>query len=121
MKNTSWIQIAAGAVFLVVAIVGISLLTNKKTPPANSGSSPTVSNANQASSTNIKQAELWKTQNGDWFATSTPPPCTEPIEFASPTDVSKVTAILYPGQPRGDAWKPHGGFRFSDTTKEGNP
>lgn len=51
-------------------------------------------------------------EGGVWVPTNTPPPCPNPLVFATPVDISKVTAILYPGQPRGNAWKPHGAFRF---------
>ena len=48
-----------------------------------------------------------------WAREGSPPACTEPIVLASPVDLSLVTAILYPGQVRGDGpedFKPHGGF-----------
>lgn len=87
-------------------------------PPTKQAAVNTTVTTNLATvqNTNIRPDDLWKTQNGAWFATSPPPPCTEPIVFQTPTDITKVTSILYPGQPRGNAWKPHGGFRFSDQT-----
>ncbi len=36
------------------------------------------------------------------------------ISMQAPTDMSKVTAILYPGQVRGGDYKAHGGFGFSN-------
>lgn len=48
-----------------------------------------------------------------WAREGKPPACTEPIVMESPIDVNFVTAILYPGQIRGDGpkdFKPHGGF-----------
>ncbi len=55
-----------------------------------------------------------KTENWHyWAREGSPPACTEPIVLASPVDLSLVTAILYPGQVRGDGpkdFKPHGGF-----------
>ncbi len=41
-------------------------------------------------------------------------PCPEPLILQTPVDLSKVTAILYPGQVRGGDFKPHGGFRFDN-------
>lgn len=59
----------------------------------------------------------WKLEKDQtWTSSSSPPPCPDPLVLMPPADFSKVTAILYPGQPRGDAFKPHGGLRFSDTT-----
>ena len=36
------------------------------------------------------------------------------ISMQSPTDLSKVTTILYPGQTRGGDYKAHGGLRFDN-------
>lgn len=38
--------------------------------------------------------------------------CPEILNFQTPVDVNKVTSVLYPGQIRGNDFKPHGGFRF---------
>lgn len=35
--------------------------------------------------------------------------------MTSPSDLSLVTSVLYPGQVRGTDYKPHGGFRFDNT------
>ena len=43
------------------------------------------------------------------------PPCPDPL-LQTPVDLTKVTAILYPGQVRGGDFKPHGGFRFDNST-----
>ncbi|MES2606486.1 MAG: hypothetical protein V4603_16245 [Pseudomonadota bacterium] len=42
---------------------------------------------------------------------TTPPACPSPL-LQAPLDLSKVTAILYPGQTRGGDYKSHGGFRL---------
>ncbi len=44
------------------------------------------------------------------------PACPDPLVLQTPVDLKKVTAILYPGQKRGGDFKPHGGFRFDNTT-----
>lgn len=38
--------------------------------------------------------------------------CPEPFVFKLPVDINKATSVLYPGQYRGQEYKPHGGFRF---------
>ena len=38
--------------------------------------------------------------------------CPEKLLFDTPVDLNLVTSILYPGQIRGNYFKPHGGFRF---------
>jgi hypothetical protein len=40
--------------------------------------------------------------------------CSQPV-LPVPTDITKVTAVLYPGQSRGGNYKPHGGFRFDNS------
>ncbi len=49
---------------------------------------------------------------GEWEPSGTPPACPDQPIFATPVDLSLATSILYPGQVRGNAFKPHGGFRF---------
>lgn len=64
-------------------------------------------------------AVTWQLREGKtWVPTNTPPPCPDPLAFASPVDISRVTGILYPGQPRENAWKPHGAFVFKNQTNE---
>lgn len=50
--------------------------------------------------------------DGVWEPSSTPPTCPDQPIFSTPVDLSLATSILYPGQVRGNAFKPHGGFRF---------
>lgn len=61
------------------------------------------------------------TSEKTWMAMGgTPPKCPEPFKLQSPSpQLSKATALLYPGQERrgsfegmGGNYKPHGGFRF---------
>ena len=55
---------------------------------------------------------LWQWDGQKWAASGNAPECDDPVLVQSPTDVSKVSAILYPGQTRGGNYKGHGGFRF---------
>ena len=51
-----------------------------------------------------------------WVPQGTPPSSCPPLVFASPIDVSKARAVLYPGQQRGlsiQDYKAHGGFLLS--------
>ncbi|MBI4093902.1 hypothetical protein HY417_02975 [Candidatus Kaiserbacteria bacterium] len=55
-----------------------------------------------------------------WAREGTAPACHELLVLPSPVDLSLVTAILYPGQVRGDGpedFKPHGGFIFKAGNK----
>lgn len=53
----------------------------------------------------------WEWNGEKWVANSTAPSCPSPLLLDPPVDFQKVTAILYPGQVRGQ-YKAHGGFRF---------
>ena len=55
-----------------------------------------------------------------WQASGIPPPCPNPLTFTTPVNLSRVTSILYPGQTRGSAYKPHGGFRFDAPGETGD-
>lgn len=54
-------------------------------------------------------AEGWQVIGG------TAPACPDPFVFQVPADLSKATAVLYPGQTRGGNYKPHGGLRFDNS------
>ena len=45
------------------------------------------------------------------MSSGTPPACPQQPMLATPVDLSLATSILYPGQVRGNAFKPHGGLR----------
>ena len=55
-----------------------------------------------------------------WQVSGIPPPCPNPLIFTTPVNLSRVTSILYPGQMRGNAYKPHGGFRFDAPGETGD-
>jgi hypothetical protein len=73
-------------------------------------------NQNRNNNNNFSNSDIsWQlTSDGSYQASGTPPECSSPLVLASPTDLSKVISILYPGQTRGGDYKPHGGFRFTD-------
>ncbi len=58
----------------------------------------------------------WQFRDGKWNVSGNPPECHQPLTFPAPVDLSLVTGILYPGQIRGNDYKPHGGFRFDNNT-----
>jgi len=64
-----------------------------------------------------KNQVSWRYDNG-WISQGDPPACPDPLILKSPVDVSLATSILYPGQIRGGAFNPHGGFRFDNSKKE---
>ncbi|MEK7556827.1 MAG: hypothetical protein AAB538_02505 [Patescibacteria group bacterium] len=44
--------------------------------------------------------------------------CPSPLTLTTPVDASLVTAMLWPGQVRGDGFRAHGGFRFDASRPE---
>lgn len=61
-------------------------------------------------------AVSWSFNGTNWESTGTPPTCPDPLTLTSPVALDQATAVLYPGQMRGNQYKPHGGFRFADGT-----
>ena len=58
----------------------------------------------------------WTFDGKSWQVSGTPPVCPDPLTVSSPVDINLVSGILYPGQERGNDYKPHGGFRFDKNT-----
>lgn len=58
----------------------------------------------------------WSYTGSVWAASGTAPACTSPLIFAAPTDLTRATAVLYPGQTRGGNYKAHGGLLFANGT-----
>lgn len=54
----------------------------------------------------------WQQIDGGWRSMGEAPACPDQPMMKPPVDMTKVTAMLYPGQTRGGNYKPHGGFRF---------
>lgn len=93
------------AVAGVIIFVGAVLLTDFRNNSSKSKSEPSQ--------------VTWQLREGKvWKATGSPPACPDPLVLTPPVDISKVSGILYPGQPRGDAFKPHGAFRFDNQNNE---
>lgn len=55
-----------------------------------------------------------------WESSGIPPECQDPVIFATPVNLLRVTSVLYPGQIRGRWYKPHGGFRFDGPDETGD-
>lgn len=87
---------------------------NLPSPPPPAKVAPTVTSLpSPVPSQKPKIAErVWWEFRYKWEPSGTPPPCPENLINVTPADISRVTAILYPGQYRGDHYKAHGGFGF---------
>lgn len=90
------------AIFIIIVGVVFFLLNNKK--------------VDKFPFTFGNNGPGWTFDGESWQVSGTPPNCPEPLVFPAPVDVNLVSGILYPGQERGNDYKPHGGFRFDNRT-----
>ena len=87
---------------LVLVVLGVVIFLFFQTRNA---SFPLASSNNEAS---------WTFDGKSWQVRGAPPPCPDPLTLPSPVDINLVSGILYPGQDRGNDYKPHGAFRFDN-------
>lgn len=122
MGNTTKIILAV-VVVIILAGGGLFLFKNRNT--GHKSNTPEVSSGNTTSTASSQSGSgsggdsgngsiVWQQGTHGWQASGTPPSCANPLVIDSPTDLTSVTAILYPGQVRGGNYKPHGGFRFDN-------
>ncbi len=90
------------AVVLVVGLVGFMVFNKKKSSGSSIGKSG--------------DQVTWSFNGNVWEASGQPPVCEQPLAIDSPVDISKVNAILYPGQVRGGDFKAHGGLGIEGAT-----
>ena len=91
-------------VLILIGVFGVGIVLflvvwNKVSP--NNNSSPTSS-----------VAWNFDYNTKTWKVSGNPPACPDPLVIDPPVDVNLASGILYPGQLRGNDYKPHGGFRF---------
>lgn len=94
----------------LVVIATIALVYGLNTTKVEETSETTQQPVTEEKNTDTKSVS-WSFNGMGWQADGTAPDCKEPLTLKTPVDITKATAILYPGQTRGQ-YKPHGGFRF---------
>ncbi len=116
MNNRGFHAVALLPVIVVVVAIGF---IGYKVASKDSVTKTETTNITEGTSTTdtTKVAEtpagqIWMMDGDSWKASQTPPACPEPLVVPTPVDISKATAILYPGQYRGTDYKSHGGFVF---------
>lgn len=102
----------------VIGFIGWKVLGNKSTPQTDSTNPPIAVTTHEEVMTHETKELIWQQGEGGWRSMQTPPDCPAQPIMKSPVDISKVTAILYPGQTRGGNYKPHGGFRLDGTKND---
>lgn len=118
-KNQSGFGIVEVLIAVVVLVVigflgwnAFSLIKNR-TSESKNNSQP--QNVKEESNSNSKSL-IWQQTADGWQSTQSAQKCTDQPMLKAPTDLSKVTSVLYPGQTRGGNYKPHGGLRFDNST-----
>jgi prepilin-type N-terminal cleavage/methylation domain-containing protein len=101
------------AVLGVIGLIGFKVLSgNKKNDDTKAVDSQTQASPSETKDTGL----IWQQSENGWRSTQAPPKCPDQPMLTAPVDLSKVTSVLYPGQTRGGNYKPHGGFRFDNST-----
>ncbi len=101
------------AVLGFIGLIGFTVLSgNKKNDDTKTADSQTQETSSETKDTGL----IWQQAENGWQSTQTPPKCPDQPMLTAPADLSKVTSVLYPGQSRGGNYKPHGGFRFDNST-----
>jgi hypothetical protein len=108
----------AAAVLAVIGLAGWRVHVIKSDKNSNNQAPLTSVDSSQSTAvaTTTPSELIWQQAEGGWRSTQSPPACPAQPMMSSPTDLKKATAILYPGQTRGGNYKPHGGFRFDNST-----
>jgi hypothetical protein len=109
MKNLLVLILCLGA-----AACGGGSSSSPTSPSSGTSSGGTTSGGTTGGGTSTggtSAAASWSFNGTSWQATGTPPSCPAPL-LGAPADLSRATAVLYPGQVRGGDYKAHGGLRF---------
>jgi len=113
-------------IVLVLVVTGFFLINNslfKTSEDSGEGDTDLQKNVGEEIPEDVENSEslsevYWGYNNIMWVSQGDPPSCPEPLVLQLPVDISLATSILYPGQLRGEDYKPHGGFRFDNSKRE---
>lgn len=116
LKSQKFLIIIVAMVLLLIGLLVMFLLLPKNNQ-INNTLTPTPTIQPAVTTTDLPLSEVkinWMFNGTQWLNVDTVPSCNEPLTIESPVDTDLVTNILYPGQVRGNDFKPHGGFRFDN-------
>ncbi len=101
---------------IVILLVGVSAACGGGGSSPISPSTTTTTTTTTTPTTPTATSVTWSFNGSAWAASGTAPACPSPLVFSAPADVTKATAVLYPGQTRGGNYKAHGGLLFANGT-----
>lgn len=101
-------------ILLVVLILVVALVAYRITKQHSKGvqNTATVVKTSKPMAAVVPEVSWHLGEGNIWVSSGTPPACPAQPLLSTPVDMSLVSSILYPGQVRGNAFKPQGGFRF---------
>ena len=106
-------------ILIAIGLVGYKVAAKRTSATDKKATTSTPTNSSATSNPDTQQTQLiWSQGQDGWTASQKAPDCPAQPMLKSPVDMSKVTAILYPGQTRGGNYKPHGGFRFDNQSND---
>ncbi|MCL5410899.1 MAG: hypothetical protein M1324_03545 [Patescibacteria group bacterium] len=122
-RGKLWLVIVIILVLAGVGIGGYFVFTGKSNKsksnvPVTNSNSESNGSSNKAASSSSSDVRWEMASDGSYQASSTPPACPSPLVLPLPADISKAVSVLYPGQYRGNDYKPHGGLRFNDGSND---
>lgn len=100
---------------MIFAGLAVFLMRDRSTTSQQTTNDQSTTGASKTESTTpaTTSSVSWSFNGTVWQASGTPPACPDPLVLKTPIDLTKTTAVLYPGQTRGGNYKPHGGFIFN--------
>jgi hypothetical protein len=101
---------------LLVTLVIVAVSAACGSSGSGGSQSPTSPTTQTPTNSNPTPSTVTWNFGTQWQASGTPPACASPLSFPAPADLTRATAILYPGQIRGGNYKPHGGMLFPTFT-----
>ncbi len=104
--------IEVAIILVVLGVVGfIGFKVFHKNNPSTAANTQQTQTPKTAESAKTDAFVQWQFNGTAWSAASTAPACENPLSLGSPlADITKATAVLYPGEIRGGDFKPHGGL-----------
>lgn len=104
------IAVIIGATLLIGGFVFVSINKEQEEQKAATQNEQVATQSDQIAEQ--QQNVTWEFDGNAWKSNGTPPPCPAQFLITTPVVLNRVESVLYPGQTRGDDYKPHGGFRL---------
>jgi hypothetical protein len=114
-SNRKLFLFVAIPLIMIFAGLAVFLMRDRSTTSQQTTNNSSATGASKTESITSATASSvsWSFDGSAWRASGKAPTCSDPLALKTPVDLTKATAVLYPGQTRGGNYKPHGGFIFN--------